>query len=81
MSQPLVQQLLDLIYKDLGVRRTEREALTDWILDTMPRTPPLDTTSLLDYLAAQQPELLSRLMANPRVNEQLAHALQPVHLN
>ncbi|HTU00450.1 MAG TPA: hypothetical protein VMG58_01490 [Candidatus Sulfotelmatobacter sp.] len=81
MSQPFVQQLLDLIYKDLSVSRTERERLTDWILDTMPRALPLDTTSLLDYLAAHQPDLLSRLMANPRVNEQLARAVQPVHLN
>jgi hypothetical protein len=38
-----------------------KESLTDWILDTQPRTAPLEAKALLRYLAAHRSELLSRL--------------------
>ena len=71
MNQPLAQRILDIIYRDSEVRRTHKESLTDWILDTQPRTAPLSTVSLLDYLGAHQPDVLKRLKMNPRVQDQL----------
>jgi len=71
VNQPLAQRILDIIYRDSEVRRTHKESLTDWILDTQPRTAPLSTVSLLDYLGAHQPDVLKRLKMNPRVQDQL----------
>ena len=71
MNEPLAQRILDIIYRDSEVRRTNKESLTDWILDTQPRSAPLSTMSLLDYLAAHQPDVLKRLKMNPRVQDQL----------
>jgi hypothetical protein len=55
--------------------------LTDWILDTQPRTAPLDAAALLQYLAAHQPDLLSRLTINIRIKEDLARALESIERN
>ena len=72
MNTPLAQQILEVLYHDAGVRQTTRDALADWILDTQPRTRPLDPTALVDYLARQHPELLARLKRNVRLQEELA---------
>lgn len=81
MDQPLAQRILDIIYQDREVRRRHKESLTDWILDTQPRTAPLDTSALLQYLAVHQPELLNRLKINVRIKEDLARALESIEQN
>ena len=58
------------------MRRSYKESLTDWILDTQPRTAPLEAAALVQYLAAHQPELLTRLKINVRLQEELARALE-----
>ncbi len=81
MDEPLAQRILDIIYQDPDRRRVYKESLTDWILDTQPRTAPLETTALLRYLAAHQPELLSRLRINVRLQEDLVRALESLRRN
>lgn len=78
MNQPLAQRILDLIYHDPEMRRMHKDSLTDWILDTQSRTAPLDTTTLLEYLAVHQPDLLDRLKINVRIQDELARALESV---
>ncbi len=57
-------------------RRPWKESLTDWILDTQPRTAPLDAQAMVQYHAAHQPELMNRLKINLRIKEELAQALE-----
>ena len=75
VDDPLAQRILDIIYHDPDCRRVDKESLTDWILDTQPRTAPLEAQALVQYLAAHQPELLKRLKINARLKEELARAL------
>jgi hypothetical protein len=75
MNTSLAQQILEFLYHEAGVRQTARDALADWILDTQPRTRPLDPTALVDYLARQHPELLARLKRNVRLQAELARPL------
>ncbi len=72
MTTPLVQRMLEVLYHDAGVRQSAKDALADWILDTQPRTRPLDPAALVDYLARQHPELLLRLQRNVRLQAELA---------
>jgi len=81
VDEPLAQHILDIIYQDPDLRRLHKESLTDWILDTQPRTAPLDTITLLQYLAGHQPELLNRLKINVRIKEELARALESIERN
>ncbi len=81
MDEPLAQRILDIIFQDPQVRRLHKESLADWILDTQPRTAPLDAAALLQYLAARQPDLLNRLKINMRVKEDLARALESTEQN
>ena len=81
MDEPLAQRILDIIFHDPQVRRLHKESLADWILDTQPRTAPLDATALLQYLAAHQPDLLNRLKINVRLKEDLARALESTEQN
>lgn len=81
MNEPLAQRILDLIYQDSAVQRRHKDSLSDWILDTQSQTAPLDTTSLLKYLAAHQPDLLDRLKINVRIQDDLTHALESVDSN
>jgi hypothetical protein len=74
----LAQRILTLIYHDSEVRRKHKDALADWILDTQPRTGPLDPAVLMDYLALHQPDLLERLKSNVRLQEEFAQAPVPV---
>ncbi len=76
VTDPLGPQILDLIYHDSEMRRTSKDSLTDWILDTQSRTDPLHTSTLLDYLAAHQPEVLNRLKINVRITDELARVLR-----
>ncbi len=78
MNEPLAQRILDLIYHDPEVRRTYKDSVTNWILDTQPQTAPLDTAALLEYLSVHQPDLLHRLKINVRVKDELAHALESI---
>jgi hypothetical protein len=81
VDEPLAQRILDLIFQDPDVRRMHKECLADWILDTQPRTAPLDAAALLDYLAAHQPDLLNRLKINVRLKEELARVLDSSEKN
>ncbi|HSB70130.1 MAG TPA: hypothetical protein VLT62_12420 [Candidatus Methylomirabilis sp.] len=81
MDEPLAQRILDIIYQDSEVRRLYKESLTDWILDTQPRTAPLDAAALLQYLGTHQPDLLNRLKINMRIKEELARALESIERN
>ena len=81
MDEPLAQRILDIIYQDSDIRRLYKESLTDWILDTQPRTAPLDAAALLQYLATHQPDLLNRLKINVRLQEDLARALESIERN
>lgn len=81
MDDPLAQRILDIIFHDPEVRRMYKESLTDWILDTQSRTAPLDTSALVQYLAAHQPDLLNRLKINVRIKEDLARALEAIERN
>ncbi len=81
MSEPLAQQILDLIYRNSGVRRVHREAVTNWILDTQPRGAPLDTISLLEYLRAFQPDLLERLKIDVFIKDDVARVLKTLSRN
>jgi len=75
MTSTLAERMLEVLYHDAGVRQPARDALADWILDTQPRTRPLDPVALVDYLARQQPELLARLKRNVRLQAELARPL------
>jgi hypothetical protein len=75
MPDPRVQLILDTIFRDMKTSQSERDALTDWILDTQPRTTLLGIGVLLPHIATQQPGLLKQLKANWRVKETLAGAL------
>ncbi len=81
MDEPLAQRILDIIYQDPDLRRLHKESLTDWILDTQPRTAPLDPSALVEYLAVHQPELLNRLKINVRIKDDLARALDSIRQN
>ncbi len=81
VDEPLAQRILDIIYQDPEVRRLYKESLTDWILDTQPRTAPLDAEALVQYLTAHQPDLLNRLKINMRIKEDLARALESIQRN
>ncbi len=81
MDEPLAQRILDIIYQDPDFRRLYKESLTDWILDTQPRTAPLDTAALVQYLTVHQPDLLNRLKINVRIKEDLARALESIGRN
>jgi len=81
VDEPLSKRMLDLIYQNPEIRRIYKESLTDWILDTQPRTAPLDAAALLEYLAAHQPDLLDRLKINVRVKDELARALESIEKN
>ena len=75
MTTPLAQRMLERLYHDAGVRQPTKDALADWILDTQPRTRPLDPKALVEYLARQHPELLARLKRNVRLQAELARPL------
>lgn len=75
---PAVQLILDTIYGDMQPPRSQRDALTDWLLDTQSRTAPLEIGVLLPYLATQQPDLLKQLKNHWRVREELASALASI---
>lgn len=77
----LAQRILELIYQDPQVRRPHKESITDWILDTQPRTGPLNTAALLQFLAEHQPDLLNRLKINLRIKDDLARALESIKQN
>ncbi len=81
MDEPLAQRILDLIFQDPDVRRLYKESISDWILDTQPRSAPLSAGALLEYLAVHQPELLNRLKINVRIKDELARALESIERN
>ena len=75
---PRVQLILDTIFRHMKTSQAVRDALTDWLLDTQPRTGSLEIGVLLSYMATQQPDLLKQLKANWRVKETLASALASI---
>jgi len=81
VDDPLAQRILDIIYHDPDCRRVSKESLTNWILDTQPRTAPLEAAALVQYLAAHQPDLLNRLKINVRIKEDLARTLESLDRN
>jgi hypothetical protein len=64
-----------LIY-DSKVRRLHKDSLTDWILDTQSRTEPLNTKTLLQYLALHQSDVLGRLKINVHIKDEIAQVLR-----
>jgi hypothetical protein len=81
VEEPLAQRILDIICRDPVCRGLYKESLTDWILDTQPRTALLNAQVLVQYLAAHQPDLLDRLKFNVRIKEDLARALESLARN
>jgi hypothetical protein len=81
VDEPLAQRILDLIFDDPDVRRLYKESITDWILDTQPRSAPLNARALLEYLAVHQPDLLNRLKINVRIKDDLTRALDSIERN
>ncbi len=81
MENPFAQRILDIISQNPDCRRGSKESLTDWILDTQPRTAPLDAAALVQDLAAHQPELLKRGKINVRLKEEWARALESLDRN
>ena len=75
MDEPLAQRILEIIYRDPDVNRPHKESLTDWILDTQPRSLPLDGAALIRYLAGHQPDILERIRINVKIKEDLERAL------
>jgi hypothetical protein len=72
MPDPQVQLILDTIFQHMKTSQSERDTLTDWLLDTQPRTASLELGVLLQHIATQQPDLLRQLKANWRVMETLS---------
>ncbi len=78
MPDPLMQLILDTIYRDMRTAQSHRDALTDWLLDTQSRTATLEIGVLLPYLATQQADLLKQLKNNWRLRGELAGALASI---
>ncbi len=81
MKEPLAQEILDIVYGDSQVHRGYKDGLADWILDTQARNAPLTAAALIEYLAANQPDLLDRLKINVRIGDEIAQALQQANPN
>lgn len=75
MNDCLTQRILELIYRDSKVRRSYKDSISDWILDTQSRAGHLSSAALLEYLGAHQPDVLERLKMNVSVGEDVARAL------
>ncbi|HTX54617.1 MAG TPA: hypothetical protein VMD08_14505 [Candidatus Baltobacteraceae bacterium] len=75
MDQVLAQRILDIIYRDPSVRRTHKDSISDWILDTQARAAPLSASALLTYLAAHQVDVIERLRINIHIGDDVARAL------
>jgi len=75
---PVVQLILDTIYRDMQTPQSHRDALTDWLLDTQSHTAPLEIGVLLPHLASHHPDLLKRLKSDWRVRDELAIALASI---
>lgn len=71
MQDPLAQRILDCIYLDTEIRRKHKDAVSDWILDSVARTGSLDSIALVKYLVTSQPHLLERLKTNVRIQDDL----------
>lgn len=78
MDEPLAQEVLDILYRDPSTRRSYKDSLSDWILDSQPHGSPLDGTALIQFLAAHQPDILSRLKINTQVKEEIARVLDAI---
>lgn len=78
MHKSLAQEILDILYCDPGTRRSYKEALTDWILDSQPHASTLDGIAIIQYLAEHQPDILARLKINTHVKEEIARVLDAI---
>lgn len=78
MDKSLGQEILDILYAERGTRRSYKDALTDWILDTQPHGSPLDGVAIIQYLAEHQPDILARLKINTHVKEEIARVLDAI---
>lgn len=78
MDKSLAQEILDILYCDSGTRRSYKDALSDWILDTQPHGSPLDGIAIIQYLAEHQPDILARLKINTHVKEEIARVLDAI---
>jgi hypothetical protein len=78
MPDPRVQLILDTIFRDMKTPQAEREALTDWLLDTQPRPAALEFGVLLADMATQQPALLKQLKPAIRAGSILIDATVPL---
>lgn len=71
----LTAQLLEILYRDPGLRLAWKDALSDWILDEYASGHPLSSLALLGYLRTAQPEVFWRLTDNPRVRDEVLSLL------
>lgn len=78
MRKSLAQDILDIIYADTGTRRSHKDALSDWILDSQPNGSPLDGIAMIQYLAEHHPDILARLKINTHVKEEIARVLDAI---
>src|SRR3990172_45776 len=78
MRMSLAQEILDILYRDPGTRRSSKDALSDWILDSQPHGSPLDGIAIIQYLAEHQPDILARLKINTHVKEEIARVLDAI---
>ena len=78
MDEPLAREILDILYRDTATRRSYKDALADWILDTQPHESPFDGIAFIEYLAAHQPDILSRLKINTQVKEEIERVLDAI---
>src|SRR5574337_134414 len=78
MRKSLAQDILDILYCDPGTRRSHKDALSDWILDTQLHGSPLDGIAIIQYLAEHHPDILARLNINTHVKEEIARGLDAI---
>lgn len=78
MRKSLAQEILDILYSDPSTRRSHKDALSDWILDSQPHGSPLDGIAMIQYLAEHHPDILARLKINTHVKEEIARVLDAI---
>ena len=78
MRKSLAQDILDILYADPGTRRSHKDALSDWILDSQPHGSPLDGIAMIQYLAEHHPDIFARLKINTHVKEEIARVLDTI---
>ena len=86
-ATPLTQQLLAVLFAEPDIHWPWKDELSDWLIDLVDgvsSTPadavldPHNPHALLDHLFVYHPQVLERLLENPRVKDELEAFLTPV---